>query len=166
MTPEQGKLLLHVFADTMKNESETTKKIIRAIPEDQKTYKPDPKAKTAHELAWHLATAEVWFVDGVINGKFSMEAPPPMPPTIAGVIEWYDKNYPAMVAKLRELPAEKLVASMPFFGVMEMPAVSFLNFLNLHSAHHRGQLSTYLRPMGGKIPSIYGGSADEPFQGA
>ena len=82
MTSEQGKLLLNVFADTMKNESETTKKIIRAIPEEKKTYKPDPKAKSAHELAWHIATSEVWFIDGVINGKFSMGEPPEMPPTI------------------------------------------------------------------------------------
>jgi len=54
---------------------------------------------------------------------------------------------------------------IPFFGVMEMPAVAYLNFMNLHTAHHRGQLSTYLRPMGSKVPSIYGGSADEPFKG-
>ena len=165
MTPEQGKLLLHVFADTMKNESETTKKIIRAVPEDKKNYKPDPKAKSAHELAWHIATAEVWFIDGVINGKFSMEGQPEMPPTIAAIVEWYEKTYPTFVNKLKDLQAEKLVVPIPFFGMMELPAVAYLNFLNLHSAHHRGQLSTYLRPMGGKIPSIYGGSADEPFQG-
>ena len=164
MTPEQGKLLLHVFADTMKNESETTKKIIRAVPEDKKNYKPDAKAKSAHELAWHIATAEVWFIDGVINGKFSMDPAPEMPPTIAAIVEWYEKTYPTFVNKLKDLQAEKLVVPIPFFGMMELPAVAYLNFLNLHSAHHRGQLSTYLRPMGGKIPSIYGGSADEPFQ--
>ena len=52
---------------------------------------------------------------------------------------------------------------IPLFG-MEMPAVTYLNFLNLHSSHHRGQLSAYLRPMGAKVPAIYGGSADEPMQ--
>lgn len=165
MTPEQGKLLLHVFADTMKNECETTKKVIRAIPEDKKTYKPDPKAKSAHELAWHIATAEVWFMDGVINGKFSMDEAPAMPGTVPAIVEWYEKNYSTLANRLKELSAEKLTTPIPFFGLMELPAVSYLNFLNLHTAHHRGQLSTYLRPMGGKIPSIYGGSADEPFQG-
>ena len=165
MTSEQGKLLLNVFADTMKNESETTKKIFRAIPEEKKTYKPDAKARSAHELAWHIATSEVWFMDGVLNGKFSMGEPPQMPPTIAAIVEWYEKNYPDFVNGLKDLPAEKLTAPIPFFGMMELPAVAYLNFLNLHSAHHRGQLSTYLRPMGGKIPSIYGGSADEPFAG-
>jgi uncharacterized damage-inducible protein DinB len=48
---------------------------------------------------------------------------------------------------------------------MEIPAVEYLNMMNLHTAHHRGQLATYLRPMGSKVPAIYGGSADEPWQG-
>jgi uncharacterized damage-inducible protein DinB len=50
-----------------------------------------------------------------------------------------------------------------FFG-MQFPNVVYLNFMLKHSIHHRGQLSTYLRPMGAKVPSIYGGSADEPFE--
>ena len=60
--------------------------------------------------------------------------------------------------------ADKLTKPVPLFGVMELPAVAYLNLLNLHSSHHRGQLSTYLRPMGSKVPAIYGGSADEPMQ--
>ena len=164
MTPEQAKLLCTVFADTMKSESETTKKVIAAIPEDKKSYKPEAKAKNAHELAWHIATSEIWFLDGVLAGQFSMTEPPPPPPTISGVLEWYEGNYKDRVAKLKGLAADKLTAAIPFFGVMELPAVAYLNFLNLHTSHHRGQLSTYLRPMGSKVPSIYGGSADEPFQ--
>jgi uncharacterized damage-inducible protein DinB len=166
MTPEQGKLLLTVFTDTMKNESELTKKVIRAIPEDKKSYKPDAKSMTAHELAWHLATAECWFLDTILDGKVTMtDTPPPAPPTIAAVLDWYQTNYGEKFQKLEQLPAEKLTTVIPFFGVMEMPAVAYLNFMNLHTAHHRGQLSTYLRPMGSKVPSIYGGSADEPFKG-
>ena len=56
--------------------------------------------------------------------------------------------------------------NIDFFGVFNFPAVMYLTFLNNHMIHHRGQLSTYLRAMGGKVPSIYGGSADEPFQAA
>lgn len=166
MTSEQGKLLCMVFTDTMKSETEATKKVIRAIPEDGKSYKPDPKSKTAHELAWHIASTEVWFLSGVIDGKFSMDEGPQAPATIAEIVTWYEKAYAEKVNQLKNLPAEKLLTPIPFFGVMELPAVAYLNFLNLHSAHHRGQLSTYLRPMGSKVPSIYGGSADEPFQAA
>ena len=51
MTPEQGKLLSQVFINTIQNETETTKKVIRAIPEDKKSYKPDPKSMSANDLA-------------------------------------------------------------------------------------------------------------------
>jgi len=165
MTPEQGKVMCTFFTDAMKREVETTKKVIRAIPEDKKSYKPDPKAKSAHELAWHLVTAEVWFLNLILEGKPDMSDQPPAPPTISAILDWYENNYSNTLKKVENLPADKLVAKIPFFGLMELPAVEYLNFLNLHSAHHRGQLSTYLRPMGSKIPSIYGGSADEPFQG-
>ena len=70
---------------------------------------------------------------------------------------------PEVLNKLKELPADKAVKPVPLFG-MEMPAIAYCNFLNLHSSHHRGQLSSYLRPMGAKVPAIYGGSADEPMQ--
>ena|SRR2546425_5374611 len=165
MTTEQGKLLYKVFADTMKNESDTTKKVIRAIPEDKKNYKPDPKSKSAHELAWHLATSEVWFLDLILSGKTDMGEPPSPPLSIDAILDWYQTNYRDRVQKLENLSSDKLIAVIPFFGIMELPAVAYLNMMNLHSAHHRGQLSTYLRPMGSKVPSIYGGSADEPFQG-
>ena len=163
MTPEQGKLLCKVFLDTIEQEAETTKKVIKAVPEDKKGYKPDPKSKTAHELAWHIASSEVWFMDGVLAGQFSMEEGPAAPPTISGIVEWYETNHRERANKLKDLAADKLVKPIPLFGDAALPAVSYLNFQNLHSAHHRGQLSTYLRPMGSKVPAIYGGSADEPM---
>jgi len=164
MNSDQAKLLFKIFADTMKNESDLTKKVIRAIPEDKKGYKPEPKSKSAHELAWHIATSEMFFAGVVIDGKVTMTESPAAPPTIAAVLEWYETNHRDALNKLQNLPAENLAMTVPFFGVMELPAVAYLNLMNLHSAHHRGQLSTYLRPMGSKVPSIYGGSADEPFQ--
>jgi uncharacterized damage-inducible protein DinB len=163
MTPEQGKVMCKVFTDTMKSENEATRKVIRAVPDDKMTYKPDPKAKSAHELAWHIVTSEVWFLDFVLTGKTDI-AELPLPPTINAILDWYQTNYRDRVQTLENLSADKLVAKHSLFGIMELPAVEYLNFMNLHTAHHRGQLSTYLRPMGSKIPSIYGGSADEPFQ--
>ncbi|HYR86904.1 MAG TPA: DinB family protein [Terriglobia bacterium] len=164
MNTEEGKLLCKVYLDTIQQEAETTKKVIRAIPDDQISYKPDAKAKNAHELAWHIASAEIWFLDGVIAGSFSMGEGPEAPPTISGILEWYDTNQKDRVHKVKNLSPDKLATPISFFGVMELPAVAYLNFCALHGTHHRGQLSTYLRPMGSKVPSIYGGSADEPMK--
>jgi uncharacterized damage-inducible protein DinB len=164
MTPEEGKLLCKVFTDTIKTEGDLTQKVMRAIPEEKKSFKPDPKSMTAQELAWHIATADMWFMDVVLNGSAPAWEDRPAPPTISAILDWYQTNHRDRVDRLEKLAADRLVVNVPMFNVMEMPAVSYLNFMNLHSAHHRGQLSTYLRPMGSKVPSIYGGSADEPFQ--
>ena len=56
-----------------------------------------------------------------------------------------------------------LAQIVDFYG-MKLPNAQYLVVAAVHNAHHRGQLASYLRPMGGKVPSIYGGSADEPFQ--
>ena len=45
--------------------------------------------------------------------------------------------------------------------VYEAPAVQLMMAFLFDMIHHRGQLSTYLRPMGGKVPAIYGPSADD-----
>jgi len=63
------------------------------------------------------------------------------------------------------MPPEQLANPVDFAGVFKMPAVFYLGFVNNHCVHHRGQLAGFLRPMGSKVPSIYGGSADEPWNG-
>jgi uncharacterized damage-inducible protein DinB len=60
---------------------------------------------------------------------------------------------------------EQLATPVDFAGVFKMPAVFYLGFVNNHSVHHRGQLPAYLRPMGSMVPSIYGRSADKPWNG-
>ena len=73
---------------------------------------------------------------------------------------------PEKLKTLRALPDETLAREVDFFGMMKLPVVSYLGLANNHSVHHRGQLAAYLRPMVSKVPSIYGGSADEPMQAA
>ena len=166
MNPEQAKGALQFFLATMDNEFGITKKVIAAVPQDKCEWRPDRKAKTALELAWHVPTAEIMFLDGIIAGAFTMPDSEPAPPgTIADVLAFYEKSHTDRVAKLKALSGEQLAKTVILVpGVLELPAVMYLNLLILHTAHHRGQLSVYLRPMGSKVPSIYGGSADEPFE--
>ena len=162
---DQAKGFLQYFLGVIDNEFPATRKIIAAVPQSNLEWRPDPKARPALELAWHIVTAEKWFTEGIINGGFDMSGnEPAAPKTINEIVQFYDKTHQDGIAQLKSLSGEQLAKPLPFFGMAELPAVMFLNFLMLHSAHHRGQLSVYLRPMGGKVPSIYGGSADEPFQ--
>ncbi|HKS76794.1 MAG TPA: DinB family protein, partial [Terriglobales bacterium] len=83
---------------------------------------------------------------------------------VAELVQWYDENFTRGLDRVRSLTPQQLATPIDFLGVFNYPAVFYLAFLNNHSIHHRGELATYLRPMGSKVPSIYGGSYDEPFQ--
>jgi uncharacterized damage-inducible protein DinB len=133
------------------------------VPDEKSDYRPDPNARTAKDLAWHIANTDIQFLDGIADLKFNMETPENKPQTSAEVVAWYDENVKRGIARVQELTAEQLMTPVEFFGVFNLPAAFYLGFLNNHSIHHRGELSTYLRPMGSKVPSIYGGSYDEPF---
>ena len=165
-TPEFALGYRQIMLDGLRREVETTKKVIAAVPDAKSTYKPDPNARTAWELAWHTANTDVQFLDGIADLKFLMENPAPAdkPTTIAEIVAWYDKHMQRGIARVESMPAEQLLTPVDFYGAFNMPAVFYLGFLNNHSIHHRGELATYLRPMGSKVPSIYGGSYDEPWQ--
>lgn len=163
MTPEFALGYRAMMLDGILREAECTKRVIAAVPDEKAEYRPDPKARTAKELAWHIANSDIQFLDGIADLKFSMESPEHKPQTSAEVVAWYDDNMKRGVARVQAMTAEQLLTPVNFFGVFNLPAVLYLGFLNNHSIHHRGELATYLRPMGSKVPSIYGGSYDEPF---
>jgi uncharacterized damage-inducible protein DinB len=164
LTPEFVLGYRAMMLDGIAREAEITKKVIGAVPDAKAEHRPDPHARTAKELMWHLANSDVQFLDGIADMKFNMETPEHKPQTAAEVVAWYDKNMQRGVARVAAMSAEQLLTPVEFFGVFNLPAVLYLGFLNNHSIHHRGELATYLRPMGSKVPSIYGGSYDEPFQ--
>jgi len=162
LTPEAAIMIRGMLLSGADREQATTLKVISAIPDQNHDYKPDPKSKTALELASHIAGADVMFLDGILAGAFGGPGQaPPAGATVAELAAWYDATYKASSAKVASLPADALVKVIDFHGFAQMPAVMYLTFLTSHMIHHRGQLSTYLRAMGGKCPSIYGPSADE-----
>ncbi len=162
MQPEQAVFTRDViFLPTIKNEFGLTKRVIAAIP-DNGDYRPDPAAKSAMELAYHLAVTEMRFLDAVASGEFDF-TPRPKPETIttsADLAAWYESNFNAAIARVEAASPETLAKIVDFRGMFQLPGVMFLGFVNNHTVHHRGQLSVYLRPMGGKVPAIYGESYD------
>ena len=81
--------------------------------------------------------------------------------TPADVLKWYDENHAKATSQFAQFKADSLTRPIEFFGIFTFPALFYAGLMCGHSIHHRGQLSSYLRPMGGKVPSIYGPSADE-----
>ncbi|MGA2131363.1 MAG: DinB family protein [Bryobacteraceae bacterium] len=164
LQPEQATFLLQMALPALKSEHRTTRKIIEAVPEAHSGYRPDEHSKSALELAWHIASAEVFFMNSVASGEFDFgisSARPDSIDTPAAISAWYAEAFAASFERLTQLSAEQLTKIVDFRGMFQMPAVMYLQASLNHIIHHRGQLSVYLRPMGAKVPSIYGVSYDD-----
>jgi len=162
LSPEQAKAMADYALADYGRERDTTKRVIAAIPETGFNYTPDPKSMTALDLAWHIASAEWFFLNSVCEGQFSA-GESKRPDTIRNtqdVLAWYDKNVPPMLERAKGLSGQQMAKSIDFFGQMQAPAVAYVILMIKHGVHHRGQLSAYLRPMGAKVPGIYGPSGD------
>ena len=107
------------------------------------------------------------FLNSIADLEFAtpLRSAPDKPETVSALMDWYDRNVKLGIDQVQALSAEELLTPTKFF-MFNFPAVFYLGFLNNHSIHHRGELATYLRPMGSKVPAIYGGSFDEPMQAA
>jgi uncharacterized damage-inducible protein DinB len=148
-----------LFTNFWKNESKTTRNVLARIPEGS-DYRPDPKSRTAQEIAWQIVCEEHMIIDALENGKAEW-APAPTPATMKDVLEAYEKQSAAVISRWDALPAERWSGMLEFFGRQRSASLMAWGFL-FDIVHHRGQISTYLRPMGSTVPQIYGPSADEP----
>ena len=118
---------------------------------------PGPQSVTAISIV-------PWFVESVANGAF---APPPndSEALVKKPSELAAEYLPRMteaIDRAKQMSGEQLLQPIPFYS-WNLPGIQYLVLGLKHSIHHRGQLSAYLRPMGGKVPGIYGPTADEPM---
>jgi len=130
--PEQAQFLLHgVYLTGLRNEYGITKSIIAAIPLDKGDYRLDNISKSALELAWHIATTEMRFMDAVAAGEFDF-SPRPRPDSIktsADLTNWYTENFEHRFEKLTKLSNEQLLKIVDFRGIFQLPAVMYLCLL-------------------------------------
>ena len=165
MNAEQAKAAADMMTTVWEGEFPATCQVLAAVKNDNRDYKPDAKSRTAWELATHLATADIWFMDSILNGAFewNQDAVTKLESSFKSVddlVAFYKKTFPEKLKELRALPGDKLTSTISMFGNFTWPAVQYIGFANNHSMHHRGQLAAYLRAMGSKVPNIYGPSAD------
>lgn len=156
------------FLDAFERETATTLKVLKAYPEEQSELRPHERLKPARELG-AMFNMEMAAIDTVVRGTYKFPpTPPPMPKTWKEVVEAFDRIRASTLEGLRAATDESLAAGTVAFPsapktVSEWQKLEFLWFLLCDQIHHRGQLSVYLRIAGGKLPSIYGPTADEPW---
>lgn len=165
MTPDQAKAAAETIADVWEGEFPATCQVLAAVKDEKREYKPDPKSRTAWQLAAHLATTDIWFMDSIIGGAFHFDPEKAKAQEAAfrnvnDIVEFYKQTFPEKLKALRAIPADRMTETIDFFGMMKFPRARWVGFANNHSIHHRGQLTAYLRAMGSKVPNVYGPSAD------
>lgn len=157
------------FLDAWAREAATTLKVLRAYPEGKTDLKPHPTSRSARELAWTFVFEGIGGSQAV-QGEFKF--PPPgmpaaMPSTWPGMISEVEQALKMMSDKVREVDEKQLNTTVKFAtGPKQMSDLRRLDalwYMLNDQIHHRGQFSVYLRMAGGKVPAIYGPSADEKW---
>lgn len=148
-----------LFVQFWENESATTAKVFSRIPEGS-DYRPDPKSRTAQQIAWQIMCEERMIVAALERGTMEW-SPPPSPPSMLAISAQYDVERLSTISRWHALSGEQWAGMLDFFG-RPRPASSMAWSFLFDIVHHRGQITTYLRPMGSTVPQIYGPSGDEP----
>lgn len=153
-----------LFLQFWEREAPATRKVMSRIPEDSSDYKPDPKSRNARDIAWLLVLEEKLLVEGMEKGTVEWKDIP-TPATVQEILDAYDSNHDDATRRLHALEHSVWEKEFRFmYGDYEISRGTGYHFaweFLFDAVHHRGQLSTYLRPMGSTVPSIYGPSADE-----
>jgi uncharacterized damage-inducible protein DinB len=156
-----------MFLQTWEREFQTTLKVLKAYPANRLDLKPAEKSRSAKELLWTFALEEKVFVTGAITGQFDFQNVPKAPATLDEIVSTVEQAHKENVEKVRSLSDEDFEKTVKFMvapkQVGDVRRGDMFQFLLSDMIHHRGQLSVYLRMAGGKVPSIYGPSADEPW---
>jgi uncharacterized damage-inducible protein DinB len=140
-------------------------KVLKAVPQGKREYRPEPRSRTAAELAALLSQEETALLSLLETGTVVWKEQPPSA-NMAEIVASFEKTAQAVNERLARLD-EKGWTQQGRFLIEGAPPwedtiENFFWGMFFDAIHHRGQLSTYLRPMGGKVPSIYGPSADDP----
>lgn len=156
------------FIHAYKQEHATTTKVLKAYPVDRSEFRPHERSKSARELAW-LFVAEQHLCGVALTSGFDWSQPPSLPETpgtLPDVISAFESGRDRLIDLVGARDDE--LSGMVQFPVAprtigDIPLVQFLWMMLCDQIHHRGQFSVYLRMAGGKVPSIYGPTADEPW---
>jgi uncharacterized damage-inducible protein DinB len=136
--------------------------VLRAIPADKLDYKPHDRSPSAAQIMWMIAKEQEAGVQLLDSGKTEWKDEPA--PKANDIVSAFEKNWKAIDDRLKKIDEKTWSKKGQFIyegKVMdEQPVGQALWLLFFDAIHHRGQLTSYLRPMGGKVPAVYGPSAD------
>ncbi len=157
MTPRE------FYVERQRAEAPVFLRVLKALPVENITYKPHERNPSAEQLVWTLTSELKACLDVITQNKAEWISLPP--PPFAEMLDSFEQRSNELTDRVSNMDEASWNRSAQFYYggkvVSEQPVGQFLWFILFDAIHHRGQLSAYLRPMGGKVPAIYGPSADE-----
>ena len=168
VTPENALFLRDVYVAQLEKEHQALLGLVKAMPDDKLTYKPDDRNMDFGSLARHIAESGQFFAKTIVDGQVMMDGQPPeappMPSTGAGLAAELETHFEATMKAFKGFDADQLCRNIDFFGMGDHAGVFYINWYIVHMIHHRGQLTTYMRVAGAKVPSVYGPTMDVTFE--
>jgi hypothetical protein len=152
------------YQECFKAERPKFVRVLSAVPADQADYRPHPRSTCAGDLVWLLASELNDACELVLRGeaRYVSRPAPAISESVAAYLRNAD-NLEQCVATLDDAGWDRNARFLVDGNVAwEAPLGDMLFGFLFDAIHHRGQLSSYLRPMGAKVPSIYGPSGDDP----
>lgn len=154
------------YLTAVAREFPTTIKVLKAYPAAKADLKPHAKCRSARDLAWNFVMEEK-ACDMALDGAIEFAKLPSPPATLPEVISGYEKSHAAFVERVKRTPDADLNKTVKFSTgpkkVEDLRTMDVFWMMLMDAVHHRGQFSIYLRMADGKVPSIYGPTADEPW---
>lgn len=154
--------LREFYLDRRKAELPAFLNVLKAIPPDQLHYKPHDRSPSTEQIVWTLTGELQSCIDVVKNYRTEWRTEPA--PALEKMVELFESRSAELADLVSRMDEESWNHTAQFYYqgkmVSEQPVSQFLWMIHFDAIHHRGQLSTYLRPMGGKVPAIYGPSGD------
>jgi len=157
-----------MFRRHYEREHGVTRKLLHAYPADQASLRPHERSNDALMLLKTFVIEEKLMLRALRNEQVMGSGGfPAVPDDWNELLALFDEQHGEMTELLGRLQHEKELNAVKWFTgpkqTADFPALEFLWFILHDQIHHRGQFSIYLRMAGGKVPAIYGPSADEPW---
>ena len=156
------------FVDAFAREHAITLRVLRAFPADRADFRPHERSASALQLA-RTFVGEGRMLLAAIRGEpvIGSGSPAEPPATFEAAVHLFEAQAADVAREVGRRGAALAPETVEFFtGPRQVGTYSTMSFLwlMLHDQiHHRGQLSVYVRMAGGRVPSIYGPTADEPW---
>ena len=152
------------FATCVEAETPIFVRVLRALPADKLDYKPHERNTSAGALAAQIAREMEslihLFDQGVIDYSDTEKLE-----SLDAIVDVFERSAKTVAERAKNADENvwKGQAKFLYNGQMawETNAAQMAWGFLFDMIHHRGQLSVYIRPMGGRVPSIYGPSGDE-----